>query len=138
MRGLRWAWALPLTVLGLPFWLMALCSARGHAYAQHGFYGWVLLAHSSALAALLKHHPFGQMQALAVGCCVFASDSKTLALHLPHELVHVRQAQQWGMVFPFAYLLSSVWQLMHGRHAYDDNYFERQANSSDHSSQILS
>jgi hypothetical protein len=90
--------------------------------------GLVLTAHSPLIAVLLEHHPFGRMQAVAIGCCVLGNDAAALNKHLPHELVHVRQALQWGAVFPLAYLASSVWQCLQGRSAYADNWFERQAN----------
>jgi hypothetical protein len=41
--------------------------------------------------------------------------------------VHVRQYEQWGMFFLPAYALSSVWQVIHGRGGYRNNYFERHA-----------
>jgi hypothetical protein len=131
LRYGQWLWALPLTACGLPLWCAArLFGSRGQhlAVLRRQPRGWVFIAHGPLFAALLKRHPFGPMQAVAVGCCVFASDAASLVAHLPHELVHVRQAQQWGIFFPAAYLASSAWQRLHGRCAYADNWFERQAN----------
>lgn len=127
----QWLWALPLTLLGLPVWAVVKVfgkRSRHQAFISRQPCGWVLIAHGPFLKSLLKRHPFGRMQAVAVGCCIFANDARTLAAHLPHELVHVRQAQQWGIFFPLAYLASSAWQRLHGRCAYADNWFERQAN----------
>lgn len=69
------------------------------------------------------------MDAVAIGCCVFARDAAALERTLPHELVHVHQALQWGALFPLAYVLCSVWAWARGGCAYADNYFERQANT---------
>ena len=44
-----------------------------------------------------------------------------------HEQVHVRQYERWGLFFVPAYLVSSLWQLLRGRHIYRDNCFEREA-----------
>jgi hypothetical protein len=130
----QWLWALPLTACGLPLWCLAWLLGSLGERGQHLAVisrqprGWVFIAHGQLFSALLKRHPFGHMRAVAVGCCVFACDAASLAEHLPHELVHVRQAQQWGVVFPLAYLASSAWQRLHGRCAYANNWFERQAN----------
>ena len=50
-------------------------------------------------------------------------DAETLA----HELVHVRQYERWGPLLWPAYALSSLWERIHGRDAYWDNHFEREA-----------
>ena len=124
-----WLWAFPLTVIGLPVWLCQRCfGGRRTAELRMTSVGWVLIAHGALLAALLKHHPFGKMHAVAVGCCVFAGDEDMLIANFPHELIHARQAQQWGIFFPIAYLASSAWQYWHGHCAYSDNWFEKQAN----------
>ncbi len=134
LLSFQWLWALPLTACGLPLWCAAWLVGRYSGRWQHRAVlsrqpsGWVFTAHGPVFAALLKRHPFGAMHAVAVGSCVFASDAASLAAHLPHELVHVRQAQQWGILFPIAYLACSAWQRLHGRCAYADNWFERQAN----------
>jgi hypothetical protein len=126
---LGWLWALPLTMLGLPLVVLAKAQHRGQATMLRSPHGYVLTAHSRLIASLLRLHPMGSMDAVAIGCCVLARDAQSLAKHLPHELIHVQQAQHWGVFFPLAYLASSAWQLLHGRCAYADNYFERQANA---------
>jgi hypothetical protein len=133
-RGALWLWALPLTLCGLPLWLWMLWRARFYQenrppaqwnVAQAAI---IFVAYGEPAAWLLKHHPFGEMEAVAIGCCVFARDAAALERTLPHELVHVRQALQWGVLFPLAYGLCSAWALARGGCAYADNYFERQAN----------
>jgi hypothetical protein len=116
-------------VLGLPLFLLSGLQYRGQAAALSTSHGYVFTAHSPLIARMLKLHPMGSMDAVAVGCCILARDAESLIKHLPHELVHVQQAQRWGVFFPVAYLASSAWQLLHGRCAYADNYFERQANA---------
>jgi hypothetical protein len=133
-RSLQWLWALPLTLLGMPLWLWMRCSvlflASNGAVAQinNAQADTVFIAYGQPASWLLVHHPFGEMDAMAIGCCVFARDAQALQRTLAHELVHVRQALQWGALFPLAYGLCSVWACMCGRCPYSDNYFEVQAN----------
>lgn len=130
-RRLLWFWALPLTVLGLPLFALAMAQRKNQTSVLRTQHGIVFTAHSKLIAKMLQWHPLGRMDAVAIGCCVLAQDSQALAKHLPHELVHVQQALHWGVFFPLAYSASSVWQLLRGRCAYADNYFERQANAAD-------
>jgi hypothetical protein len=135
LRTAQWLWTLPLTLCGLPLWLFMRLA--GHFYKHNRpLAQWniaraaiVFIAYGAPAAWLLKHHPYGEMDAVAIGCCVFARDAATLERTLPHELVHVQQALVWGIFFPLAYILCSAWAWAHGRCAYADNYFERQANS---------
>jgi hypothetical protein len=126
---LGWFWALPLTLIGLPLVVLAKVQHRWQARMLRSSHGYVFTAHSRLIASLLRLHPMGSMDAVAIGCCVLARDAQSLVKHLSHELIHVQQAQHWGVLFPIAYLASSVWQLLHGRCAYADNYFECQANA---------
>jgi hypothetical protein len=134
LRFLQWLWALPLTLLGMPLWLWMWCSAlfsssnRAVTQLNIAQAAPVFIAHGQPAKWLLEHHPFGEMDAIAIGCCVFARDAQALQRTLAHELVHVHQALQWGALFPLAYGLSSVWAYIHGRCPYRDNYFEVQAN----------
>jgi hypothetical protein len=135
LRTALWLWALPLTLCGLPLWLLMWLAGRVYkrntalAQANIAQEAIVFVAYGKPAAWLLKHHPFGEMDAMAIGCCVFARDAAALARTLPHELVHVEQALRWGVLFPLAYGLCSAWAWAHGRCAYADNYFERQANA---------
>jgi hypothetical protein len=134
LSALLWLWAAPLTLLGLPLWLWMLCNARfsasNKAVAQvnNAQTAPVFIAYGAPASWLLAHHPFGAMDAMAIGCCVFARDAQALQRTLAHELVHVRQALQWGALFPLAYGLCSAWAWVRGRCPYGDNYFEVQAN----------
>jgi hypothetical protein len=129
-RAALWLWALPLTLCGLPLWLGMRVFKPNKALAQLNIAGAapVFIAYGAPAAWLLKHHPYGEMDAMAIGCCVFARDTQALQRTLAHELVHVEQAMHWGLFFPLAYILCSAWASANGGSAYADNYFERQAN----------
>lgn len=115
-------WALPLSIVGL---LVALpvFAWRGHAQLIRGRTV-ALLVRGPLADILLSHHPFGAMAAMALGHIIIAEQQGLSARVLMHELAHVRQAQRWGIVFPFAYLASSAWAGIRGRDAYWHNRFE--------------
>ena len=129
-RTALWLWALPLTLCGLPLWLGMRFFKPNKALAQLNIAGAapVFVAYGAPAAWLLKRHFYGEMDAMAVGCCIFARDAQALQRTLAHELVHVEQAMRWGVFFPLAYMLCSVWAMAQGQCAYSGNYFERQAN----------
>jgi hypothetical protein len=129
VSSLKWLWALPLTLVGLPLVVLTKAHHAAQASLLRSQHGYVFTAQSRLIASLLRLHPMGRMDAVAVGCCILAKDAESLIKHLPHELVHVQQSQRWGVFFPVAYLVSSMWQLINGRCAYAENYFERQANA---------
>jgi len=115
-------WALPLTLIGfllaLPVWLrhgkMHLVPAPTPALVVSG----------PVADYLLEHHPFGPMCAMALGHIVIAERHGLTPQVLTHELAHVRQAAQWGFIFPLAYLAASGWAVLHGQDAYWHNVFE--------------
>jgi hypothetical protein len=65
---------------------------------------------------------------ITLGHVILGIDDAALEQSRAHELVHVRQYEQWGPFFLPAYAASSLWQLACGRRCYRDNWFERQAN----------
>lgn len=115
-------WALPLTLFGL---LVALPVVlfRGHMQLVRG-HAVALLVRGRLADFLLRNHPFGAMNAMALGHVVVATHDGMSARVLIHELVHVKQAARWGILFPFAYLASSIWALLRGKNAYWHNRFE--------------
>jgi hypothetical protein len=137
-RQILWLWALPLTLIGLPLWLGVLLlqvgstakkeRKRSSVYVYKAQTAIVFVAYGGPLEWLLKQHPYGEMDAMAVGCCIFAQNHNAYIRTLSHELVHVQQALHWGPLFPLAYMLSSLWQKCCGRCPYADNFFEKQAN----------
>lgn len=115
-------WALPLTVAGLLF-ALPVFAWRGHAQLVRGRTA-ALLVRGPFADAVLSRHPFGAMTAMALGHVIIAEHQGLSSRVLMHELAHVRQAERWGIVFPFAYLASSAWAGMRGRDAYWHNRFE--------------
>ena len=66
-------------------------------------------------------------RAITFGHVIVAVTEAELGRCREHERVHVRQYVHWGPFFPVAYAATSAWQLLNGRRAYWDNYFEVQA-----------
>lgn len=116
------AWAAPLTAFGLLLALPVILF-RGHIQFIRGN-TFAILARGRVADFMLRHHPFGAMNAMAIGHVVIATHEGLSARVLVHELAHVRQAAHWGIVFPFAYLASSAWAAIRGRDAYWHNRFE--------------
>jgi hypothetical protein len=115
-------WALPLTLFGLllafPTWFR-----HGNLHLIHSPTP-ALLASGPLADYLLARHPFGPMCAMAIGHVVIADKRSLTTQILTHELAHVRQAAQWGIFFPFAYLAASAWAVLRGQDAYWHNIFE--------------
>jgi hypothetical protein len=138
LRHTLWLWALPLTLCGLPLWAWMRAQQRRGGQKNKENRAVVLVnrtqaatvfvAYGAPMAWLLKRHPYGEMDAIAVGCCIFAQNQSAYERTLSHEMVHVQQALHWGAFFPLAYALNSVWQKCRGQCPYSNNYFERQAN----------
>lgn len=119
-RLLRYGWAAPTTLLGLLFASLLLMTGARVQRVQgviEVYGGWLAnkLALSSGFAALTLGH------------VVMGYSADCLQQLRAHEHVHVRQAEQWGILFVPAYLLAGLWQLLRGRHVYYDNPFEQQA-----------
>lgn len=115
-------WAAPLTLAGLLV-AVPVVLFRGRVQLMHGHTP-ALLVRGSVADFLLRHHPFGVMNAMALGHIVVCSHQGLSSRVLTHELVHVRQAACWGIAFPFAYLASSAWAALRGKDAYWHNRFE--------------
>ncbi|HJV81136.1 hypothetical protein [Noviherbaspirillum sp.] len=115
-------WAAPLTLFGLLVGLPVVLF-RGHLQLVRG-HTITLLARGPIADWILNRHPFGPMNAMALGHVVIAERRGLSSRVLVHKLTHVRQASRWGPFFPFAYLASSIWAFMRGRDAYWHNRFE--------------
>ncbi len=119
----RWLWPAPWTLLGLLLAVLALAlGGRGRVV---GGALEVSGGHLGAWAAACVG-PFG-VTALTLGHVILGSSAEMLGCLRAHEQVHVRQYERWGVLFVPAYLASSLWQLLRGRHVYRDNCFEREA-----------
>ena len=62
--------------------------------------------------------------AITFGHIVIARSAQEQAALRQHERVHVAQYELWGPIFLVAYPLESLFQLLSGRHPYQDNRFE--------------
>jgi hypothetical protein len=82
------------------------------------------LGDRKAARTLRRMLPF---RAIALGHVIIAVDAVALEELRAHELVHVRQYEQWGPLFFVAYGASAAWQVINGRDAYWHNHFEVQA-----------
>lgn len=121
-----YAWAAPGTAVGLGLAaLAALVGAR--ARLLDGVIEVALWpgGHPGPLARAL---PF---TAITFGHAVIAVTWREQDRLRAHEREHVRQYERWGVVFFVAYPLSSLWQMVRGRHYYWDNWFEVQARAAE-------
>lgn len=126
-RFAAYIWTGPNTAFGVVAGLIVLCLGGRCRFVSGAaeIYG--------GLAGRFLGGPVGSFRlgALTLGHVIFgASGSELSALRL-HEQVHVRQYERWGLFFLPAYVLSSLWELTHGRSPYRDNFFERQAFASE-------
>ncbi len=116
-------WALPWTLVGLAVGILALVT--GGSVRRHGG---TLGFSGGAARGFLRFAPFVRgASAMALGHVVLARSKGDLDDSYDHELVHVRQYERWGPLFVPAYLVAAAWQVLHGRHPYWDNPFEREA-----------
>ena len=120
---LRYLWAGPNTVLGLALGSVAVLF--GGRMQRHR--GVVEVSGGRIGQSLAKLPPSLGFSAMTLGHVILAVDRSALAHLRLHERVHVRQYERWGPFFLPAYLLSSLLQLLRGRHPYRENHFEQQA-----------
>jgi hypothetical protein len=121
LAGWRYLWASPVTLFGLLAVALSLFSG-GRARTHTG----VLECHGGFARLLLSVTPVCA-HAMTLGHVVLGRDADCLERTRAHERAHVRQTEQFGALFPFAYLASSAWALLRGLHYYRDNWFERDA-----------
>lgn len=114
-------WAGPASLLGLILAAAALASGGGVRKR-----GRVLEVYGGWASRFLESFP-GSPMAMTLGHTVIGRTAAALDLTRRHELVHVRQYEQWGPAFLPAYLLCSLWLWLAGRDAYRDNPFEVEA-----------
>lgn len=123
MKAIRYAWASPATLLGLAFSIPFLCSGA-RARTVDG----VLEVAGPNVARLVSRLPSAlRFAAITFGHVIIGVNRETLAYCRPHEHVHVRQYERWGVFFFPIYLASSLHQFVLGRDPYRDNCFEREA-----------
>ena len=118
MKALRYAWAFPVTALGLLVALLTLGTGgevrrRAGTLEVHGGFARWFLRRRVILA-----------QAMTLGHVILGVSPAALDACREHELAHVRQCEQWGPFFLPAYALASFWAWLLGGHYYRDNWFE--------------
>ena len=120
---LAWLWAAPITLVALP--LAVIIRLFGGQIRSNGE---ALEATGGCAPQLLRlMNPWVQIEAITLGHLIIARDIDLANRLRSHELVHVRQYQRWGVLFPFAYLASSAWSALRGDCPYRGNVFEREA-----------
>lgn len=120
---LRYAWAAPATAVGLLFAGIARAGG-GRISVVDG----VIEVAGGPVPRAIGCLPHGlRFAAITFGHVVIGIDQRALRDCRPHERVHVRQYERWGLLFFPLYLGSSVLQLLRGRDPYWHNHFERQA-----------
>jgi len=122
-EALRRLWAGPASLIGLVFVPLARVTG-GRVRIVRG----VVEVSGGLLAPLLSRgNPWFPIQAITLGHVVLGVSAETLERCRAHELVHVRQYERWGPLFPLLYLASSAAALGRGRGGYAGNAFEREA-----------
>jgi hypothetical protein len=119
LRLLILLWTLPTTLIGMlaaGVWILFGAKAR----LAHG----VVEVHGGMFAHWMMRRGFA---AMTLGHVILGFSAARLEQLRPHEHVHVRQAERWGILFIPAYLLAGLWQGLRGRHIYYDNPFELEA-----------
>ena len=132
-RLLRFAWALPVTLVGGAIALVARLSG-GAVRRVDGVFeaagGWP--------ARLLCHgFPFsGPVAAITIGHVVIGASRAALDMTRAHERAHVRQFEQWGVLMLILYPAASLLAWIRGGDAYRDNWFERDARAAEQRGQM--
>jgi hypothetical protein len=123
MRSLRYAWALPASLVGAAFAAMWLAGGAACRRVDG-----TIEVSGGALANCVRRLP-GAMRfgAITFGHVIIGVDEACLAACRDHERVHVRQYERWGVFFFPLYAASSAIAWLRGGDPYLDNHFEREA-----------
>lgn len=121
--ALRYLWALPATIVGLAFAMVAISAGA----AVHFVDGVMEVGGGGAGRALAGLPESVRFHAITFGHVILGTDQLALRRARTHERVHVRQYERWGLLFFALYVGSSLAQWLRGRHPYFDNCFEREA-----------
>lgn len=123
-RILAYGWAMPTTLAGVLLAVPLVLLGARLRWVQG-----VLEVYDGWLVRRLAR--MANVAAMTLGHVVIGVSADSLEVLRPHEHVHVRQAEQWGVLFIPAYLLAGLWQGLRGKHVYYDNPFEREAFAAD-------
>ena len=120
---LKILWATPWSILGLVIGGLGLISG-GHVQRK----GRILEFWGGCIPLVLRRFPFYCGSPVApFGHVVLGRTDRHLDACRKHQLVHVRQYEQWGVLFVPVYLLCYVALWVWGKRPYYDHPFERQA-----------
>ena len=123
LQLLRFAWASPYTAIGLLIGGIGMCTGGGARV-----HGRVIEFHGGGTKWFVTHLPNGQFTlAITLGHTILGQTDASLDISREHELIHVRQYENWGPFMGPAYLLSSAYLWLVGGRPYRDNPFEREA-----------
>ena len=124
VRFLTYFWALPNTLIGLVFFHLGAITGGGFQVVDG-----VLELHGGFVDFFLRRCTLlqGGASAMTLGHVVLGRDLMLLELTRPHERVHVRQCERWGIFFLPAYGIASLIAVARGGSMYRDNAFEREA-----------
>ena len=116
-------WAAPCSVVGLVLAAVPLLAGGAAKWSA----GALEVTYRDRRASCPAFAHELRFRGIVFGHVILAVTREELASIGPHERVHVQQYERWGALFFLAYALSSGWQVVRGRNAYRDNYFEVQA-----------
>ncbi len=128
LRLARYAWALPVTLLGMLVAIVA-GSSGGAVRRVEG----VLESAGGWPARILRRgFPFsGAVAAITLGHVVVGVSADALTATRAHERAHVRQFERWGLLLLVLYPLAGLLAWIRGGHPYCDNVFEREARAAE-------
>jgi hypothetical protein len=119
----RYLWPLPFSLLAALALILVVPLSVSFARRDGA-----LQAYGPGAALLLRIVvPWMAASGLTIGhVLIYRNQADARTLHA-HEIVHVRQWERWGLLFPLAYGVASVRAAMAGGHYYRDNVFEVEA-----------
>ena len=123
LRALRYLWALPASLVGSLLALPALATGATVRRIE----GTLEIAGPPLDWAVARLPAGMHFSAITFGHVIIGRDHAALARCRAHERVHVAQYERWGALLLVLYPLSSLVELLRGRHPYRDNVFEREA-----------
>jgi hypothetical protein len=123
LRFAKLLWALPCSLVGIAL-AAPVVAVGGRATYMQGALEVTFHKRLSHCGNFTRSLSF---RGITFGHVILAVTEEELERLRAHEHVHVQQYERWGIFFIPAYLGSSLWQLLNGRRAYWDNYFEVEA-----------
>jgi hypothetical protein len=122
LRFCSYAWAFPITAVGLCLAAMAVLTGGN---AQFGD-GLVETFGGIVFWLLRGNRLWKGGAAMAMGHVILARDRACLEHSREHERMHVRQFERWGVFLPIAYFLIGRWLAWRGYDPYLDHPFEQE------------